>query len=75
MRTAGAVVRLIIEHQDFPTDDEIAAIIDREMHQRELVEALEGIIAHCVHPDKAITAVMVDLSPIRTALKLAKEGA
>lgn len=33
-----------------------------------LAVALEGVIAGCVHPDKAVRAVMVDLKPIRQVL-------
>lgn len=34
-----------------------------------LAEALRGVINGCVHPDRAVRAVMVDLSPIRAVIK------
>ena len=36
-------------------------------------EALESIVNGCVHPEIAVRAMCVDLSPIRKALKRHKE--
>ena len=36
---------------------------------QEMRLVLENIINGCVHPDVAVRAVMVDLTPIRKALK------
>jgi hypothetical protein len=39
------------------------------MHNTEMFNALQVIINGCVHPDTAVRAVMVDLTPIRKILK------
>lgn len=36
-------------------------------------EALEGVINSCAHPEIAIRCVMVDLAPLRKALKKNKD--
>lgn len=38
-----------------------------------LKNALKGVVDSCVHPDTAFRAVMVDLAPIRKALKKNEE--
>lgn len=38
-----------------------------------LEDALKGVVNSCVHPDTAFRAVMVELSPIRKALKKNQE--
>lgn len=46
-----------------------------KLHEQNLImkEALEHVINSCVHPKIAMRAVMVDLEPIRSALKKSNE--
>ena len=39
----------------------------------ELMEVLQGIINHCVHPEIAVRSVMVDLAPLRKVIKKNQE--
>ena len=49
------------------------AVAKLEESNRILTEALEGVINSALHPAIALRCMMVDLRPIRNALKRSKE--
>lgn len=53
-------------------DDKETIKVLMEQNQR-LVDTLQGIINSCAHPAIALRCVMVDLKPIRAALKRNEE--
>lgn len=62
-----------VRHPNVPAYDR--AISRAEKAERELAEAekiIVGIIEGCVHPDKAVRAVMVNLEPLRAFVQRRK---
>lgn len=57
--------------QDFGTFIDHHNLVERQLSVA--IEMLERIISGCVHPEKAIRRVMVELAPIRDALKTIAE--